>query len=255
MAKKRKQKEPEEEEDVEIQLPEFDDEAFLKEETRASKVTFIAVAYGAVSGLVTFLIFWIMGDAWQVPVALGFILMGGIIGLLMFFKIDIKELNWKNWVGGAVSYLATWLIVFIILINMPIYDRQAPDIKWNRLYYYDMLKGEYNRTEQSSVLNPAVNNTIFVVVTDNSKVQSVELKIVPTGGTELPDTKFTKVMGEAIREKYNLSDKDYIKYHDHFYEFEIPKGLADGPYEYEIKAKDDNDHKATDTGKFFIKRS
>ena len=113
---------------------------------------------------------------------------------------------------------------------------------------------EYNRTEQSSVLDPDVNNTIFVVVTDNSKVQSVELKIIGPGQNELPDTKFTKVTGVAIKDKYNLSEKDYTKYHDHFYEYEIPKGLADGPYEYEITAKDDNGHEATDTGKFFIRR-
>jgi hypothetical protein len=252
LAKKRKQKEPEEEEDVEIQLPKFDDEAFLKEETRAAKVTFIAVGYGAVCGFVTFILFWIMDDYWQVPVALGFILMAGIIGLLMAFKIDIKELNWKNWVGGGVSYLAAWLIVFIIFINMPIYDMQSPDIKWNRLYSTDQVTGNFTEVNQSSILDPASNHTILVVVTDNSDVQSVELTIVQEGGNVVPGTSFEMVTGIEIKEKYDLSDKEYEKYHDHFYEYSIPNTLADGPYTYEITAKDDNEHKTTESGKFYI---
>ena len=252
LAKKRKQKEPEEEEEIEIKLPEFDDEAFLKEETRAAKATFIAVAYGVVCGMVTFAMFWVMGDYWQVPVAMGFILMAGIIGLLMAFKIDIKKLNWKNWVGAAVSYLAAWLIVFIVLINMPIYDRQSPDIKWNRLYSYSDVSRDYAMVNQSSTLFNNINHSIFTIVTDNSEVQSVSLKIVFDDRTEIQNTGFIKVTGAAIKEKYNLSDKEYEKYHENFYEFEIPSNLADGPYEYTITARDDNEHKTTKTGKFYF---
>jgi hypothetical protein len=248
-AKKRKQKEPEKVEEEEIKLPEFDDEAFMVEETRAAKVSFIAIGWGAVAGILTFVLFWITGEMWQVSVAFGFVLVAGIIGLLMFFKIDLKELNWKNYLAGAFSYLATWLIVFIILINMPIYDRQSPDIKINQLYF-EKDDGTYNETVQGAVLKVNQNHSLVVIATDNSEIQDIELIITYEDGSTLENTQFKRVT--EVKAKYNFTSKEYGRYHDHIYEYNIPTGLPGGRYEYEVTANDDNDHSSKTTGNFYI---
>ncbi len=263
MAKKRKQKEPEvQEEDIEIELPPFDDEAFMKEETRGGKVTFISVGYGFLCGIISFFIYLISQGIWQIPVVIGILLMAGIFGLLMFFKIDIQELNWKNYVGAGVTYLATWMIVFTILLNTPFYDRQPPEIHSHELYTFDEDNFEFIKVNQSGAMEVEANNTIFVVITDNSEVDSYTIAVTHESGSVVTNGTFEKVTGNhpwqtnrTYKEIYDMSDNDYVRFSDYRYEYKIPMGLAVGSYTYEITAKDAKDHETSKSGDFYLGRN
>jgi len=271
LAKKRKPKETEEEEEeIVIKLPEFDDEAFMKEETRAGKVSFIAIGWGVVAGIISAMVFWLVGyDLWQLPLVIGFVLMVGILGLLRFFKIDIKELNWKNWVGAALSYLATGLIVFIILINMPLHDAQRPAIREHEAYALDMDYWFFDNVNESTPLNSHGNNTLLVIITDNDEVESVTFSVVGPNGNEVPYANLTWIDEQqrkqhpwiptdagnnSYKDAYDISDNKYERYHENLYEYLIPTGLDSGTYTYTITAKDTGGHKTSDTGVFRINR-
>ena len=248
MAKKRKQKE---EEDVEIKLPEFDDEAFMKEENRAAWTSFIAIGYGLICGVISFGVFAISGGMWQMAMAVGGVLIFGVAGLFYLFKIDFHALNWKNYVGSGVFYVLTWLIVLIILINPPFYDNQAPAIKRHTWYIEDRpdVYEPLNFTE-GLVIPSGHNVSVVVIITDNDEVTNIKIE-VKRNGVEVPNTELTKV----TRNKYNYSDFDYTKYHGYIYEFKLPASSPAGTYDYLIIVKDDAEHTTRSEGSFVIESS
>jgi hypothetical protein len=244
MAKKRKQKE---EEDVEIKLPEFDDEAFMKEETRAAWTSFIAIGYGLVCGGISFGVFAISGGMWHLAIAVGAVLIFGIAGLFYLFKIDFHNLTWKNYVGSGAFYAVTWLIVFIILINPPFYDNQPPAIKRHTWYVEDDY-GQYepiNRT--NDLMIPQGHNiSVVVIITDNDEVASINIEVKHDGAAVDAD------LVEVESNKYNYSDFDYNRFNGYIYEFVLPAASPVGTYEYVITAKDDSGHTSKVEGRFEI---
>jgi hypothetical protein len=243
MAKKRKQKE---EEDVEIKLPEFDDEAFMKEETRAAWTSFIAIGYGLVCGGISFGVFALTGGLWQLAMAIGLVLIFGIAGLFYLFKIDFHALNWKNYAGSGAFYVVTWLIVFIILINPPFYDNQPPAIKRHKQYVdYDGFERPINSTDGLTV--PYGHDIcVVVIITDNDEISSISIDVERDGAPV--DAELAKVESN----RYNYSDFDYNRFHDYIYEFILPAGSPQGTYTYVIYAKDERGHTSKVEGSFDV---
>lgn len=244
MAKKRKQKE---EEEVEIKLPEFDDEAFMKEETRAAWTSFIAIGYGLICGAISFGVFAITGGMWQLAMAVGAVLIFGVAGLFYLFKIDFHALNWKNYAGSGAFYALTWLIVFIILINPPFYDNQPPAIK-RHTWYVEDSHGHYepvNRTD-GLVIPYGHNISVVVIITDNDEVASINIEVKHDGASV--DASLIKCGSN----KYNYSDFDYNRFHGYIYEFVLPSGSPAGTYEYVITVKDDSGHTTKAEGSFEV---
>lgn len=244
MAKKRKEKEAEEDEE-EIQLPEFDNEAFMKEETRAAKLSFISVGYAIIAGILTFLIYWITGEMWQIALGAGVVLMAGIAGIVYLLKIPFEELNWKNYAGSAFSYLATWMVVLIILINVPFYDGQSPDIHFDRVYTQDS-SGNWTQTNESSAVYEHVNNSIVFVITDNREVTKIEFEI-SRDDILIPNAELTKVDSD----KY-FSGSEYKRFHGYIYEYFIPANSTVGQYKYTVTAYDAKDHSTSESGQFAL---
>lgn len=244
MAKKRKQKE---EEEVEIKLPEFDDEAFMKEETRAAWTSFIAIGYAIICGGISFGVFAISGGMWQLAMAVGAVLIFGVAGLFYLFKIDFHALNWKNYAGSGAFYALTWLIVFIILINPPFYDDQPPAIKRHTQYVEDNY-GNHNPLNFTDglVIPYGHNISVVVIITDNDEVASIKIEVKHDGAPV--DASLTKVESN----KYNYSDFDYNRFHEYIYEFVLPSGSSAGTYTYLITVKDDHGHTTKAEGKFDI---
>jgi hypothetical protein len=129
MAKRRKEKD--EEEDKPFKLPKFDEEAFLKRERRNVKSTFISFLLGAFIALICFGFWALIGDnpfRWELVLLVG--LINGVFLKQIFirFRLDITDFTRKNWFGSYAIYLISWIIIFIILVNPPIYDGEPPKV-------------------------------------------------------------------------------------------------------------------------------
>jgi hypothetical protein len=244
MAKKRKQKE---EEEVEIKLPEFDDEAFMKEETRAAWTSFIAIGYGLICGAISFGVFAITGGMWQLAMAVGGVLLFGVAGLFYLFKIDFHALNWKNYVGSGVFYILTWLIVFIILINPPFYDNQPPAIKRHTQYVEDS-NGVYTSLNYTDgpVIPYGHNISVVVIIIDNGEVANINIEV------KHDNTPVNADLIKVSSNKYNYSDFDYNRFHGYIYEYVLPSGSSTGMYAYVITVKDDSGHTSKADGSFDV---
>ena len=243
MAKKRKQKEIAQEE---IKLPEFDDDAFMKEETRAAWTSFIGIGYGFVCGIVSFAVFALLGGMWQLGLAFGVVLIFGNIGLFKLFKMDFSALTWKNYVGTAAFYAVTWLLVFIILINTPFYDNQAPVIQKHRLFI-ETSPGQWQMNDTDGRVIPAGHNvSVTAVITDNNELERIDLAM-SLNGKPMSGLAMSKVDSNM----YNYSGYDYTRYHGHIYNYKLVRGQP-GEYNYTITASDADHHKATVTGSFTI---
>ena len=130
MAKRRKEKD--EEEDKPFKLPKFDEEAFLKRERRNIKSTFISFLLGALMALICFGFWVLIGDGpfrWELVLLVA--LVNGVFlkQIFMRFRLDISDFTRKNWFGSYAIYFVSWLVIFIVLVNPPIYDDEPPKIE------------------------------------------------------------------------------------------------------------------------------
>ncbi len=130
MARKRKEKS--EEEDIGFKIPKFNEEEFVKREKRNIKTLYISFLFALLIALIS-VGFWIlMADSylrWELVMLFGVINMVFLKYLFEKLNIDLSDFGRKGWFGSFAVYLLTWLLVFIILINPPIYDEDEPFIE------------------------------------------------------------------------------------------------------------------------------
>ena len=130
MAKRRKEKD--EEEEKPFKIPKFDEEAFLKREKRNIKATFISFLFGILMALICFGFWALMGKndlRWPLVLLVAVANAAFLRVIFMRMNIDLTDFGRKNWFGSYAIYFITWLIVFIVLVNPPFYDDEAPRIQ------------------------------------------------------------------------------------------------------------------------------
>ncbi len=130
MAKRRKEKD--EDEDKPFKMPKFDEEAFLKRERRNIKATVVSFFFGILLALVCFGFWAAMGKhefRWPLVLLVGLANATFLKYIYMRLNFDLTDFARKNWFGSYAVYFFTWLIVFIVLVNPPFYDDEAPFVE------------------------------------------------------------------------------------------------------------------------------
>ena len=128
MAKRRKEG-AEAEEPLDFQIPKFDEEAFIKRERRNIKTMFIAFLFGLLLAGICFG-FWVLLEGsflrWELVLLVVVVNSIWIRYLFLKLNIDLTDFGRKGWLTAFVTYFITWLLVFIVLVNPPFYDGEAP---------------------------------------------------------------------------------------------------------------------------------
>ena len=129
MAKRRKENE-EEGEDKSFKVPKFDEESFLKRERRNIKTTFLAFLFACLIALVCFGFWALMGSGTGLRWFLVFLVCIANAAFIKFiflrFNIDLTDFSKTKWLMTYGIYFFTWILVFIVLVNPPFYDDEAP---------------------------------------------------------------------------------------------------------------------------------
>jgi len=130
MAKRRKEG-AEAEEPLDFQIPKFDEEAFIKRERRNIKTMFIAFLFGMLLAGICFG-FWVLLEGsflrWELVLLVAVVNSIWIRYLFLKLNIDLTDFGRKGWLTAFVTYFITWLLVFIVLVNPPFYDGEAPHV-------------------------------------------------------------------------------------------------------------------------------
>jgi hypothetical protein len=177
MAKRRKEKD--EDEDKPFKLPKFDEEAFLKRERRNIKTTFISFLFGGLMALICFGFWALMGPnslRWELVLLVGVINAAFLRYIFLRLNIDFTDFARKNWFASYAIYFVTWLIVFIVLVNPPFYDDEAPRIELIVLPEIQELGGTVDFVARITD-NAGVNrDSISLEITDpNENVSTLSL--------------------------------------------------------------------------------
>lgn len=130
MAKRRK--EGAENEEIDFKIPKFDEEAFIKRERRNIKTLFIAFLFGILLAVICFG-FWVLLEGsflrWELVLLVGVVNSIWIRYLFLKLNIDLTDFGRKGWLSAHGTYFVTWVLLFIILVNPPIYDGEPPRIE------------------------------------------------------------------------------------------------------------------------------
>lgn len=105
-------------EDVEFQLPEFDEDTFIRQEVRDARLGLITLGYAVVAAVVTRAMQVAvdnLGMAFLLGLALAYVLKP----LFQFTGADLEELGAKNWLGLGAIYFFAWLGFWTLLMNGP----------------------------------------------------------------------------------------------------------------------------------------
>lgn len=169
---RRRRDEGEEKRDPGFEIPEFDEDEFIRKETISFRTTLILFLYSVITALITFAVWGLVVDSWFVS-----LLVAGATGYLLRFiypalKVDISHFGKKEWTGTGFLYFFSWLAFFIFLTNPPLYDGVAPDL-------------DIHITPDQQELGGMVN--ISLAVADNLAIDEKSLKVTvkDSGGTTL----------------------------------------------------------------------
>ena len=202
MAKRRKENE-EGEEDKPFKMPKFDEEAFLKRERRNIKTTFISFLFGCLMAFICFGFWALIGKN---DIRWGLVFLVGIINAAflkyIFLRVNgaLTDFGRKNWFGSYAIYFVTWLILFIVLVNPPFYDDEAPRIEVAILPSMQELGG-----------------TVLIVakITDNSDLEKQNIKFemaYPDGTTDSPNFDFANNIFTYTQQSPNNITEDKENY-------------------------------------------
>ena len=223
MAKRRREKD--EDEDKPFKLPKFDEEVFLKRERRNVKTMVIVALFGMLMALVCFG-FWVLmgsgsGVRWALVLLVCIANAAFIKYIFLKLNIDISDFTKKNWFSNYAVYFFVWLIIFIVLVNPPVYDDERPYIGLAVL---------------PTMQEPGGDILIVAKITDNVAVNtdSIKLEIVDP---EENTTSLTPAGFEWI-------DDGIVKY-----VYDNPDGLL-GDFTYTLTASDVNGITKQKTGVF-----
>lgn len=114
--------------DLGFEIPEFDEDEFIRKETISFRTTLILFVYSVITAFVTFVLWATAVESWFVM-----LLIAGATGYLLRFiypalKVDISHFGKKEWIGTGFLYFFSWLAFFIFLTNPPLYDGVEPDL-------------------------------------------------------------------------------------------------------------------------------
>jgi hypothetical protein len=222
MAKRRKEKD--EDEDKPFKLPKFDEQAYLKRERINIKATFIAFLFGILMAFVCFGFWALMGSSsglrWPLVLLVCIADAAFIKYLFLRVNLDLTDFTKKNWFVTYAVYFFTWLLIFIVLVNPPFYDDEAP------LVDVVALPG---------VQEPGGNITIVAKITDNSGINTNDISMVITD----PDGNTTSLEPVGF-EFYNTIVK---------YVFENPDDILD-EFQYDLTVKDTTGRETKKSGTF-----
>lgn len=226
MSKRRKEKD--EEEEKPFKLPKFDEEAFLKKERRNIKTTFISFLFGILMALICFG-FWALigknGFRWELVLLLAVINAAFLKYIFLKFNVELTGFTKMNWFSSFLIYFVTWLIVFIIIVNPPFYDDEAPMVDVAVLPNMQELGGTVK---------------IVAKITDNIPIEKSNIEFdltYPDGSKTSPDFTF----------KDNIFN----------FTFESPSNLTSDQetYNFKLTATDSSDHKTEREGSFSYSNS
>ncbi|HLE46811.1 MAG TPA: hypothetical protein VI818_00825, partial [Candidatus Thermoplasmatota archaeon] len=121
--------------DVPFEIPEFNEDEFVRKELISFKTTVVLFVYSLIVALITFAYYRYAQNAQDLDAA-GFILLVLIAmafgGLLPFIfralKINVKHFKRREWIGTMTLHFFFWLGFTLLLSNPPINDNTAPRI-------------------------------------------------------------------------------------------------------------------------------
>ncbi|HDD60285.1 MAG: hypothetical protein DRN42_04540 [Thermoplasmata archaeon] len=222
-----------EEEEAEIKLPEFDEEGFLLDETRAARITYLSLGVALLSGLLTGFI----GQAtWPKEVY------GAIFGLAVaalmpriftLFRIDIKEVAPKRWAEAYGVYFVTWFVLWVMLLNPPFFDAVSPKVTYGIFETdappYPELAPAY--PDGTYRLEEGANYTLLIRCADNWRVEEIDVYLDGNLSLDLERLKSS--------EDYNLTifEEKWSSHGGDFYRVEIGP-FGEGERVIEIVVKD-----------------
>lgn len=166
-----------EEEEVEIRLPEFDEDEFLREETRAARITYFSLGVALASGIITGLI----GQAtWPREVygaVFGLAVAALMPRLLPLFRIDMEGITPKRWAEAYGVYFVTWFVIWVIFLNPPLFDAVSPKVTYGIFETAGMPYSELAPAPDGTYhLEPGVSYTLLFRCADNWRVEKVEVR-------------------------------------------------------------------------------
>jgi hypothetical protein len=210
MVKKSKEKN----DDYEFTIPDFDEKEFIQREKRKARTYFLSFAFGIIMGILSHFAWRGISPSyrWALTFLLAIASIGFLAKLLQIFKVDISQLNKKEWFGTIAFYFFTWLAIFIISINPPFYDASGPEIDGISIPLVQEAGG---------------NILIVAKVTDNMGVDKVVINI--SDGTDWQNY---------------IMDKNDLTYSYQYWANDT------GLYTYIISADDDNGHNSIFVGNF-----
>lgn len=175
MAKKRRKEK--EEESYEFEMPEFDEEEYLRKEIRETKTLFITFIFAAIMGVVSFGLRFI--DL-ATSILVGLIAIVFLRHIYPLFKINTSLMEKKQWGTNLIFYIFTWLLIWIILTNPPFSDIQSPAIKTEGIYFG--TNGTWTKLNDTNMILSTHNVSINFTVRDNVDVDVSTVRVVITGG-------------------------------------------------------------------------
>lgn len=220
MSKRRK--ESNEEEDKPFKVPKFDEEAYLKRERRNIRSTFIAFLFAILMAFVCFGFWGLMGSGvgvlrWLLVLIVCIANATFIRFFYLKFNIDTSDFTKKNWFMIYGTYFFTWLLIFIVLVNPPFYDDEAPMV--DLVVLPDMQ--EFGGTVK-----------IVAKITDNAGIE--KSGIIFTINNQIIDNS-----------DFDFTDNIFI------YEFPSPTNIStDITYDFELKVTDISGIETVNSGQF-----
>ncbi|HEY3420354.1 MAG TPA: hypothetical protein VGK23_07365 [Methanomassiliicoccales archaeon] len=116
MAQKKRKVEEKKEPQYEFVPPDFDEKDFLEKDIRATKITLLSFLWGIIFGVAA-------GLTNSISPLVGLLLLFVGIYLLKYFyqlfKIDVKEIDKKGWLGNIVMFSFLFLGTWILILNPP----------------------------------------------------------------------------------------------------------------------------------------
>lgn len=202
-----------EEEEVEIKLPEFDEEEFLLDETRAARITYLSLGVALLSGVLTGLIGQATWPREVYGVIFGLAVAALMPRLFTFLGIDVKEVAPKRWAEAYGVYFVTWFVLWVMLLNPPFFDAVSPRVTYGIFETdaspYTELAPAY--PDGTYRLQPGVNYTLLFRCADNWRVEDVEV----LEGNRTLDAAKLKNPGDynltTFKEKWTSHGGDYYR--------------------------------------------
>jgi hypothetical protein len=220
MAHKRKKEVVEE--DYDFVPPEFDERRFLENDIKGTKLLLVTVAFAIVCGIIAFA----LGG---ISIYLGLVvLIAGMVALRYLYplaRVPKESVETKALLGNAGLFFFIFLVIWVLLLNIPFSDNANPEIRDVSIWMQDsagtwveVLPTGYTFSVTQQGATGIAN--ITARVTDNGGLSNVQI-LVYGGG----------ISGSYV----NMTDVD-----NHM--FSLSSTYSVGEYHFQIKAQDKVGH-------------